>query len=595
MNCFRNLTIAVCTSFIAFGAHAEERLSIRSLAPEGALLVVGADDFKGTLTRLEGSALGKLWNDPALAEDAKKLRESFEKQLLKAAEEAGVERESMSWPASAGLAVMIEVDEELGLPSPQFIFFCDWSDDAEKGAKFVETMFANMEKEATANGAKVSFEEIRGRRVMVSPLDSGEAEAGAEDGADDGMDEGMDEFGMDEPSFGPDEICMTADKGRMFMTSSKAGMDMLLGRVDGDRAKAIGDNDKFKSAVDMSGGTQDIYGVLMTEAAKPALAAFPQFMLVEPLIGQLFGNIEAWSFGMHVKDGVLEQSVGIYTPSGKKGLLALADNSTEVKAPPAIVPADAVGYGRINVSFDKVLPVLDEILGGMPAEQAEMIRPQLDIFRPAMGSAFAAMGPEIHMWSPAPGAEDPMGLESGSVTAISMRPDKDSERAVIDFINLLPLGLQSRDFNGRTILSDEFSPFAIGIGGGYMTIGSSQAVEQSMRALDEKDAGGLAADPDFLRAMANMPKNPVVGWSWTDAARQMGMLSQVLPMAMGQMGAMDMGGAGEDEIDPMAVFNLMGKITPEVAKRCMGESMLEFSSVSAGYKTIWRLYPARSE
>lgn len=591
MNRFRNLIIAVSTSFIAFGAHAEERLSIRSLAPEGALLVVGADDFKGTLSRLEGSAYGKLWNDAALAEDVKSLRESLEKQLLKAAEESGVDREAMSWPSSAGLAVMIEVDEELGLPSPQFIFFCDWSDDAEKGAKFVESIFANMEKEASAGGAKVSFEEIRGRRVMVSPVD---AQDEGED-ADDGMDDEMDEFGFEEPSFGPEEICMTADKGRMFVASSKAGMDMLLGRVDGDRAKSIGDNDKFKAAVDMAGGTQDVYGVLMTEAAKPALAAFPQFMLVEPLIGQLFGNIEAWSFGVHVKDGVLEQAIGIYTPSGKKGLLALADNSTEIKAPPAIVPADAIGYGRINVSFDKVLPVLDEILGGMPAEQAEMIRPQLDIFRPAMGSAFAAMGPEIHMWSPAPSVEDPMGLESGSVTAISMRPDKDSERAVTDFINLLPLGLQSRDFNGRTILSDEFSPFAIGIGGGFMTIGSSQAVEQSMRALDAKDAGGLAADPDFLRAMANMPKNPVVGWSWTDSARQMGMLSRVLPMAAGQMGAMDIGGEGEDGFDPMMVLNLMGKITPEVAKRCMGESMLEFSSVASGYKTVWSLYPARSE
>ncbi|MFZ9882113.1 MAG: hypothetical protein ACO3QC_12000, partial [Phycisphaerales bacterium] len=551
----------------------------------------GADDFKGTLSRLEGSAYGKLWNDAALAEDVKSLRESLEKQLLKAAEESGVDREAMSWPSSAGLAVMIEVDEELGLPTPQFIFFCDWSDDAEKGAKFVESIFANMEKEASAGGAKVSFEEIRGRRVMVSPVD---AQDEGED-ADDGMDDEMDEFGFEEPSFGPEEICMTADKGRMFVASSKAGMDMLLGRVDGDRAKSIGDNDKFKAAVDMAGGTQDVYGVLMTEAAKPALAAFPQFMLVEPLIGQLFGNIEAWSFGVHVKDGVLEQAIGIYTPSGKKGLLALADNSTEIKAPPAIVPADAIGYGRINVSFDKVLPVLDEILGGMPAEQAEMIRPQLDIFRPAMGSAFAAMGPEIHMWSPAPSVEDPMGLESGSVTAISMRPDKDSERAVTDFINLLPLGLQSRDFNGRTILSDEFSPFAIGIGGGFMTIGSSQAVEQSMRALDAKDAGGLAADPDFLRAMANMPKNPVVGWSWTDSARQMGMLSRVLPMAAGQMGAMDIGGEGEDGFDPMMVLNLMGKITPEVAKRCMGESMLEFSSVASGYKTVWSLYPARSE
>ncbi|MFM7052246.1 MAG: hypothetical protein ACKOYN_08960 [Planctomycetota bacterium] len=593
MNRLRTVTIAVCTSFIAFSAQAADLLTIRTLAPDNAFLVVGEEELKGKITRLEGSAFGKLWNDPSVAEETRRVKAGIEKMLMEAAEQSGIDRESMSWPGSAGLAVTLEVDEELGFPMPQFVFFTDFSDTGEAGVKFVETVFADMEK---SGGANLKFEEIRGRRVMVRPMDD-EAAAGEGEGEGagegDGMDE-MDEFDMGGPDFAPDEMCVAADKGRMLFASSKAAMDALLARVDGAREKSMGDSDKFKGAVELSGGTQDIYGVLMTEPAKPMLALIPQFILVEPLIGQLFGNIEAWSFGINVKDGIVEQGIGIYTPSGKKGLLALADNSSEIKAPPAIVPSDAIGYGRINLSFDKVMSVVDDILGGMPAEQSEMIKSQLDIYRPAMTSAFGAMGPEIHMWTPAPSAEDPMGLESGSVTAIAMRPDKDSERAVLDFLNLMPLGLQSRDFNGRTILSDEFSPMAIGMGGGFMAIGSSGAVEQAMRALDAKDAGGLASDPDFLRAMAAMSKKPVVAWSWSDAARQLGMLNQMLPMAMAQVPLPDEA-MGDGALDPALMMALLGKITPEVSKRCFGAATLELTSTSGGFSTMWRLMPAQSE
>jgi len=381
------VSVLTLSCVFASPALAGDALTIREIAPDNALLVVGADDIRGTIERLGPTAFGKLWNDPALAEDVKKLRDNLQKDMTEAAKEAGIEGDAMTWPSSLGLAVMVGLDEELGLPSVEYVFFCDWSAEAEKAQKFCDAVLERMQKEAKDAGQEMKTDEVRGRRVLIS-----EEPAAAEGEEGEGMDgeEEMDEFGMGMPDLAPKSMCITSDKGRIFAASSKETMDMLLGRVDGDRAKSVGENATFKGAVELAGGTQDVYAVISTEAAQPMLGMVPQLMLGQPIIDRLFGNIKAWSFGAHAKDGVFELATGAYVPDGKVGLLSLLDSSTEPKPAPAIVPSDALSYGRMNVRFDKIVTMLDEAIGGMPAEFGEMLKPQVDMYRPAMTAAFAA-------------------------------------------------------------------------------------------------------------------------------------------------------------------------------------------------------------
>ncbi|MEY3142244.1 MAG: hypothetical protein RLY21_737 [Planctomycetota bacterium] len=586
------------TTFISGTLFAADALTIRDLAPEKALLVVGADDVRGTIERLGPTAYGKLWNDASVAEEVKKIKENFEKNLAEAAAEAGIERGDMNWPSSLGLAVMAEVDEELGFPTAQFMFFCDWASEAEATVKMVDVLVARMEKDAKDGGATVKAEEIRGRRAFGMPFGGGNAAGG--EGEDPMAEDPMDgQFGGGGPDMAPKEIYVISDKGRLFAASSVAAMDTLLARVDGDRAKSAGESETFKASTELAGGTQDVYAVLSTEAAGPILDTMPQFMLVRPLIARFFGDIKAWSFGLHAKDGVLEVGQGIYVPGDKVGLLSLADLATDAKAPPAIVPADAISYGRMNLRFEKFVGMIDEAIGGLPADQAEMIKPQLDLYRPAMQAAFAAMGPEIHMWGLPTGAEDPMS--GGTVTAITMKNDKDSARAVMDFINLLPLGLQSRDFNGMTIMSDEFSPFAVGVGGGYLVIGSVKSVEQSLRSVDAKGEAGLASDEQFKQSLAMMSKSPVVGMAWWNTVKQMEGQALMMEAMAGQLGGMaglegDEGaevpglGVGMDELG-----GFMDLIKGDVVKRCFGDAMLEFTASSKGFSTFYRQHPAAAK
>lgn len=584
----------VSTSFISGTLFAADALTIREIAPAGALVVLGADDIRGTIDRLGPTAYGKLWNDPDAAEQVKKLKEDFEKAISEAAADAGIERDAMTWPASLGVAVMAGLDEELGVPQAQLMFFCDWASEAEQTVKMVDALVAKIEKEATASGETVKAEEVRGRRAIGVISKAADAE-----GAGDGMEEdpmmGGGFGGM--PDLGLGDFYFVSDKGRLFVANSVETMDALLARVDGDRAKSIGETETFKASTELSGGTQDIYAVLSTEAAGPLLNTMPEMMLARPLIARFFGDIKAWSFGVHAKDGILETAQGIYVPGDKIGLLSLVDLSTEPKAPPAIVPAEAVSYGRMNVRFDKILGMIDEAIGGLPADQAEMIKPQIDLYRPAMQSAFGAMGPEMHMWGLEAPAEDPMA--STSMFAIAMKNDKDSARAVMDFINLLPLGLQSRDFNGMTIMSDEFSPIAIGIGGGYMLIGDVKQVEQALRSVDAKGEAGLAADEQFKQGMGLMSKKPVVGMAWWNTAKQMESQARALEAITGQIGGMaglegeegdEVLGLGMDEVGDF--WSLM---KPELIKRCFGDSTLEFTAAKSGFSTVYRMHPAAAK
>ena len=362
-------------SCFAPAVFAADALTIRDLAPDNSVLVVGLDDIHGTLNRLGPTAFGKLWNDPAIAEDVKKFKGLLDKSIVDASAEAGIAREDVTWPSSAGFALMTELDEELGIPTLQFVFFCDWSAEAEKAAKFCDAVIEKMQKAAKEAGNEMKADEVRGRRVLTSATKSGDDEKSDADG-DGGADDEEDLMGMGMPDIAPKEFCMSSDKGRIFVASSKESMDMLLGRVDGDHAKSIGDSATFKGATELSGGTQDMYAVLMTDAAKPLLAMAPQFMLVEPLIKRFFGNIQAWSFGMHANDGVFESCAGIYVPDGKVGLLSLVDTASEPKSAPAVVPSDAMSYGRMNLRFDRIVPMIDEVIAGLPAEQGEMISPQ---------------------------------------------------------------------------------------------------------------------------------------------------------------------------------------------------------------------------
>jgi hypothetical protein len=93
-------------------------------------------------------------------------------------------------------------------------------------------------------------------------------------------------------------------------------------------------------------------------------------------------------------------------------------------------------------------------------------------------------------------------------------------KSVYEFVEQMggSMGLEPRDFDGNTIFGSEFMPFAVGIANGWMATGDSKLVEQSMRAIGQKDLPSVADSPAYKAAALAVGGEPVIAWGYIDTA-----------------------------------------------------------------------------
>jgi hypothetical protein len=585
------LTAALAAAGAASGAFAGEVLSIRTIAPEKSILVVGIDDLAATRARFDAIPLGGWWKSPEVQEKSKSWREELEKNLEAMTQELGVPRESVQWPASAGLALSAELNEETGLYEPAFIGFVDWGKEAENFGKLYDAGMAKLEKDKTT---PFTIEEIKGRRVYV--LEQAAAPEAGADGAD-GDDEDGDMALIGDLGIAPTKLWVTRDAGRLLVSASAAGMSDVLGVLDGDKRPSVADTDDFKGAMELvkpggeGRGAGDAYAVLLTAPAQQLVGALggPEFALAQPFLAQLFGDVRGYAFNVALdapfggSTAQLASSIGIYAPGGKVGLLSLLPAGVVDKVP-SIIPADAMSYAKMNVQFSGVMKVIDDVVNGLPEEMRDGIRSQLEPFDPIVRPALGGMGPGIHVWST---LKQPITAESQStMTAINVGDPK-AVQGLFQFFGP-QAGLAPRDFLGNTIYAgdEEFMPFAAGFGGSYLFMGSTDGVEQSLRGLGQKDAGdSIEGDAVFKAAMGPVQGDDLVGYGYTNTilmleAQQLamdeifGVLAEA-DVALGQ----DLPGDVDANLD--GLFDLL---KPELLKNYLGPSAWQFRSVKNGFR-----------
>ena len=548
---------------------ADAPLSIRALAPEKSFLVVGVDDLAATRTRLEASPVGQWWKSPGVQEATAEWRKNLEAEIEKETQELGVPRETVCWPASAGLAMASQLDEETGLEMPVLVMFLDWGADAEKFATFFDASMARQEKEKPAG---MTVEEIKGRRTWVfATVDADPAAADPDD---------MD-FGEPASPFEFPKMHLSRDGGRLFITSSAAALEDAFAVVDGAGAKGVGETADFKDSIELAGGDPDLYATLLTKSLQPLIAAQGgfEFALIQPFLGTLFGDIRGWSLGIDFTEEaagtVLSQHIGILVPDGKVGLLSLLGEGGLEKVP-AIVPADAIGYGRMNVKFSQLMKVLNDVVANLPEMQAEQIQPMLEQFEPMLSPSFAAMGPGMDSWTV---VKQPIGPESMQTTTAIPVTDAKAAQGLMMFFGP-QAGLAPRDFLGNTVYSGEDSPMAVGYGQTHMFLGSTDNVEAALRAVGQADApAGLDGEAKYRDAMARLAKDGLVGYGWVDVVRTMEVQETMLDELMqgGMMGGLPgLEGLDPEEIAGMASDIEIAKDFPALSKLLKAEYFKEF-------------------
>ncbi len=579
---------------------ADGTLSIRALAPEKSFVVVGIDDLAATRTRLDASPLGQWWASGPVQEATAEWRKSLEAEIEKDTQELGIARENVCWPAAAGLAIASELDEESGLEVPVLVAFLDWGKDSERIATWFDAEMARREKDKTPG---MTVEEVKGRRTYVFKL---EDEAAADPADADGMGADMDadmEFGEPDSPFDFGSIYVTRDAGRLLLTSSAGALEDALAVVDGAGAKGVGETTDFKDAIDLVGGDPDAYAAVLTAPLQPLLATSGgfEFALIQPFLGKLFGDIRAWSFSFDLTDdaggAALTQHVGILVPDGKVGLLSLLGEGTLGKVP-AIVPADAIGYGRMNVKFGELMKVLNDVVANLPEMQAEQIQPMLEQFEPMIAPSLAAMGPGFDTWTV---VKQPIGPDSmQSTTAIPVSDAKAAQGLMMFFGP--QAGLAPRDFLGNTVYSGEESPMAVGYGQTHMFLGSTDNVESALRAVGQADApAGLDGEAKYRDAVAKLAKDGLVGYGWVDTIRTVEAQEAMLASMLQGDGA-EIPGVGA--LDTDAIGDLSGLefdkdfpkiealLKAEFLKEFIGPSVWQMRSVPKGFRLDSMVLPA---
>ena len=579
---------------LATSLHADGPLRIADIAPEGAFLVIGADAIDGACTRLGDSPLGGLWNTKAVQETIGEQMEEMLGDMAEELENEGFEGKP-TMPGSLGVAVYADLDEETGMSRAFVLGFAEWTKDGEHAGHMFDFMTERIED---GDDVRTDRKEVRGREVMVIE------QIAEEDMGDDddfgGEFDAMMMFGNPE-DFMPnlDTMFVVRDGGRIIFANDLLAIDDALGTIDGDGGDQLAGTDDWKQTTQQL-GPADAYLVLRTGPLQQLLA--PLFMgplgLVKPMIGEVFGDIRSYGFGASVPQAGevgMVLTASMLMPDGKKGLLSLVDGTGPVgAAPPAVVGADAVGYGTIRVDFAKFIPLVERIAGAMPmgGEEIEMAMEQ---FGPMMDAGLATMGPEVHVVST---VSRPIEVDSAATTVVIPTSDPKKVQPLLAMFGP-GMDLEPRDFLGETIWSSEINGVAMAVAGNWVVLGQPRGVEQVLRSLgDGGDAHPLANMDQFNDAIAKLPKGDVVGWGWTD------IVSQYAAQRETMKGMMDMLGAGAfDEfapIDPAQAdqmefaSDLMDSLTPEELADHVGPAVWTFSSDDLGlvYRQ-WFLNPAK--
>ncbi|MDZ4752958.1 MAG: hypothetical protein SGJ11_00495 [Phycisphaerae bacterium] len=578
-------------------ASAADLLSIKRLAPEKSILIMGIDDIGATRTRFQKTPMAAWWESKEVQAESKKWREDFDKGVEEMTQELGVDRDTVQWPASAGFAMFAEMNEETGMFEPGYIAFVDWGQEAENFGKLYDAGVAKMEKDKST---EFEVEDIKGRRVYVITMDQGaddDAAAGGfgdDDEGDDEMDGGMDgmDGGMDGPFSMPTKLYVTRDAGRLLIAGAAPAMQDLLGLVDGDKRETIGDSEDFRGTMELSAGT-DAYAGLLMGPAQQLLASFgPEASMSMPFVSKLFGDVRGLGVGLSIDtpSAQLASTMGVYTPAGKVGLLSLLPASAIEKVP-SIVPSDAMSYSKMNLQFSGIMRVVDDILASLPEEMQGMIQPMMEPYDPIVRPALAAMGPGMHMWS---SLKQPITLESQStMTAITVNDPKPVQSMIQMFAP--QAGMAPRDFLGNTIYAGDpaFMTMAVGFGGPFVIIGGADGVEQSLRAIGSKDAAGGASlenDRGYKAAMAGVDGDDLVGYGFSNTVMMIEAQHAMMEWLEEMIGQIEERAATGLPAGIDANFGTLTELLkPELLRNYLGPASWQLHSVSKGFRFESRL------
>jgi hypothetical protein len=222
------------------------------------------------------------------------------------------------------------------------------------------------------------------------------------------------------------------------------GLEDGLEALDGKRQAKLPEQADFRGAMDQI-GEQDISFAILTGPLQKSIAGEGAGMLalLQPVLQPLFGDVQAWTVGISLDTprGQAEMTAGIFVPGEKVGLWSLLGTETAIEAPPPMIGPDAIGFGRVNVRFKDLMPLINTVVANLPEEQAAEIDGFLVNFGPVLGKAFEALGPGVWTYETIRQPITPESRVTGTIVTCT------NPKAVVPMITQFggTMGLEPRD------------------------------------------------------------------------------------------------------------------------------------------------------
>ncbi len=496
---------------------AAEPPSITMVAPKDSIAIVTIPNWAMMRTAFDKTSMANLWREPSVQRYIDDLTEQMKSESADATRMLTRWRDfarEMDEPTGAvGLAVHMAQtkSKEADFPPqnlPHVILLSDFGDGAEKA----ESEIVKLLREGVADGL-IKLDERSEDGIVRYTIEF--VEKANDEGADDDEMNGDDDFDFDDEG-GPDldhldTMHLARVGGSLILASHDETFGRCLRDLRAGRGDGLADQPLFKDAMAQVGTDNHMSATIMLtdglrQQIRTALADGPMLPIPIPvdfpkLIEALgLTEFKAASVGMKFNTAAadVEQTIGLLS-NGKRGLFSLLDAESSAFNPPAFAPADAISVGRFTVKFDQLMGVIRNVATIFPAEMKAEIDGGLQAFEGSFGPALRALGPNVYTTT---SITRPFSATSEQqLVAIECKDELAVNNAVLAFAG--QIGAEARDFQGFQVYDGGFVPTAIGIGAGHVFIGTSEAVENGLRAASKPAEGSkLADEPRFRKAVA---------------------------------------------------------------------------------------------
>ncbi len=514
--------ILILTSSVVGYTAASDDIAFTDIAPKNSLFVVAGDNFDEAFESLKGTSLWELWETTEIQEFVEL---PIQTMLEDINEEFDLDLERDEFPFPTGIFGMAifpvkadsdDEEEYSQIGDMNYLFAFDFGD---KAPTVIMTLMDTLIERMAEDDVEIEIDEFEGRLInsIIAPEPDKEAmieelkEMMGEEWDD--MYLGYYENSGYFDSKMPDVHFVLDDTTLLVCTDLTTIEDVLLG-IDGEPRETIAANETFQQALAQVGGRGDVYAVgllpepdVLEEIDPTGMVSMMLFESEEMLEALGVNNIKAVGMNFSFDEGsaMVEVEIGVYMPEGSTGLFDLLLDSRSGFNTPDWLDPEAQSLTQINFDFKGVVSLIRDIIESLPEEERESASGVFETTAAGiMTPLFEVLGPQIHIMTwPSDNTSFP------PVPRILASIDCQDAQIVSNTIVTwaAPMGIVSRDFLGYRIFSDEggYVPIAIGVGKERVFIGTTDLIEQVLRA--DADTLSLAEEPHFKNAAENLPNN----------------------------------------------------------------------------------------